>query len=187
VSDAALDPAVRLALRGALALVLLGAARHKLRDRARFRAALAGYRILPERAVPALAALLPPAEIAVALGLLVPALAAAPPLAAAALLSLYTGAIALNLARGRRDLDCGCGDPTRAQRLSGGLLLRNAALVGLAGLAALPAQARSLVWLDALTVAASAATLALLVAAGELALANASRLRRPGGAAWPTP
>ena len=39
----ALDPVVGGTLRGALALLFVGAALHKLRDRAAFRAALAGY------------------------------------------------------------------------------------------------------------------------------------------------
>jgi hypothetical protein len=179
--SAALDPALGALARLVLAAVLLAAARHKLADRARFRAALAGYGLLPARGVRPAAAILPIAELALALALLAPRLGAAPPLAVAALLALYGAAIAVNLARGRRALDCGCG--ARPRPLGWGLVARNAALVALALAAALPAQARALGWLDAWTIAAGAATLALLHAAADALLAGGAGLRSLGGRA----
>ena len=182
-----LDPAVLWVLRLALAALWLRAGWHKGRDPRAFRAALAEYRLLPAPLVPAAAALLGLAELALALALLVPAGAAAAAQASAALLLLYAAAMAINLARGRRDLDCGCTGPAAARPLGGELLARNALLAAVSLLAALPATERPLGWLDAPTLALGAATLVVLYAAAETALAQApaSRARREGGA-WST-
>ena len=72
-----LDPALRAALRGALALLWLAAASHKLRAPARFRDALAGYQLVPATAVQAVAALVAALELAIALALLAPGTGAA--------------------------------------------------------------------------------------------------------------
>ena len=40
----------------------------------------------------------------------------------AALLFVYAAGISINLYRGRSDIDCGCGGPESAQRLSGWLI-----------------------------------------------------------------
>ena len=45
------------------------------------------------------------------------------------LLALYAGAMAVNLARGRRDLDCGCAGPGVRRPVGEGLLIRNGALI----------------------------------------------------------
>jgi uncharacterized membrane protein YphA (DoxX/SURF4 family) len=105
----ALDPALRAALRCALALLWLASAHHKLRDPARFRDALAGYRLVPAPLVRAVAAGIAALELALGLALLLPWAGPAPALATAALLALYAAAIAATLARGRRAIDCGCG------------------------------------------------------------------------------
>jgi hypothetical protein len=168
-----LDPALQMTLRAALALLWLAAASHKLRDPLRFRSALAGYAIAPERAVRALAAVVIGLELALGVSLLIPAAGSLPAFASAALLALYAGVIALNLARGRHTLDCGCGG--RPQPIGEGLVARNAALFALALLAALPASGRTLVWLDAATILGGAAALAALYAAVDAALANGAR------------
>jgi hypothetical protein len=169
----ALDPALLAALRCALALLWLGSAHHKLKDPARFRTALAGYRLLPAPAVPAAAAGVLALELALALALLLPAAGAVAALASAALLALYGLAIAANLLRGRRWIDCGCG--ARPQPLGPHLLARNALLIGIALAAALPASGRPLGWLDAVTIAGGAGALAALCAAIDAALANGAR------------
>jgi hypothetical protein len=168
-----LDPALLAALRSALALLWLGAAHHKRKDPARFRAALAGYRLLPAPAVPAAAAGLAALELGLALALLLPAAGAAAALASAALLALYGLAIGAGLLRGRRGIDCGCG--ARPQPLGLHLLARNAALMAIALAAALPASGRALGWLDAVTIAGGAGALAALYAAVDAALANGAR------------
>jgi hypothetical protein len=167
-----IDPALVLVVRLGGALLLLGAAGHKLRDRERFRAALAGHRLLPERSVPLAAALLVAVEVGLGLGLLATPGAG---IFAAGLLVVYGGAIGVNLARGRRHIDCGCGGSR--QGLSGWLVARNLVVAAALAACAAPSGGRALVPLDGLSVAAGVAALALLWAALDVAIAN-------GGRAW---
>jgi len=167
MSALAVDPAVQLCGRAALTLLFSSAALHKLRDVERFRAALAGYELVPRLWTVPLGGLLIGAELAIAAGLWLPGVASAAALGAALLLAVYAGAIVVNLRRGRRDIDCGCGGPAGRQPISAWLVWRNAGLAGVAVLSALPAAGRSLTWVDGLTVVAGMATLALLYTAAE--------------------
>jgi hypothetical protein len=179
-----MDPAIQVALRLSLALLLLGAFRHKARDLGGFRAAVADYRILPVWAVTAGTALLLAGELSVGIALLVPGLGGVAAPAAAALLTLYSVAIGVNLVRGRRDIDCGCSGPGARRTLGEGLLVRNAVLIATATLCALPTSARPLLWLDALTALGGGAALTLLYAAVDAALANAPWLQELRGGTW---
>lgn len=176
------DPAVQLVLRGSLALLFAAAARHKLRDPAGFRAALAGYALLPARVVAPAARLLAVLELAAALLLCAPGTRAAGAVLAAALLLLYGAAIGANLLRGRIGIDCGCAGPV-ARRLGADLLLRNALLLAAACVCALEPSLRGLVPYDGLTVGAGVAALALVHVAAETALANHHALRAGGSPA----
>jgi hypothetical protein len=166
------DPVISMGACLVLAFVLAAAALHKARDMVRFGAAIEAYGLLPAPLVPAVARALPVLELALACGLLVPALRAQAGAGAAALLGVYTLAIAVNLARGRSAIDCGCGDPDQRQPLSGWLLLRNGMLVGGAFLAGAPQAARTLGWLDWAVALPAAAALLLLYTAGNGLLAN---------------
>lgn len=170
-----LDPAVALALRAALALLFAAAAVHKLRDFSSFRAAFAAYDLVPASAAGVAARATVALEIALSIALIAGSRPA--PFGAAALLTVYALAIGVNLARGRRDLDCGCAGPASRSRISEGLVARNLILAGLALAASLPATARPFVWLDAFTVAAAVLSLALVHLSSETILANAARLR----------
>lgn len=168
-----IDPAVSALLRGALALVLAGAAAHKLRDLHAFRVALGDYQLVPWALTGLVAPALVAAEIATAALLVSPLARPAGFAAAAGLLSLYSAAIAVNLVRGRRDLDCGCFGPALRVRLGGGLLARNGVLIAaaLAGLA--PPAPRALGALDLATIAGALAFLAFAHAAATRLLAAA--------------
>jgi Methylamine utilisation protein MauE len=184
-ASASVDPAAQLALRLALAALLAAAAAHKLRDGAGFRAVLRDYAILPDGLVGAASSSVPAAEAAIALGLLLSATRVAASLAAASLLSLYGVAIAINLARGRRAIDCGCAGPGGPRPLSGGLVARNAALAAAALACATPVAARPLGWIDAGTVVGALLAGVLIYAAADVALANAARPRAAGvGGPW---
>ena len=117
------------------------------------------------------------AELGIVLALVLwPAWGAA---AGAALLGLYGTAIAVNLARGRRHIDCGCGGAAARREISAWLVARN----GLAAAAALavagvPEAARGLVWLDACTVVAATAMLAACWSAADHLLALAPGFAR---------
>lgn len=169
--DPLLDTVFAIALSGLFATT----AAHKFREGLRFEAQLAEYRLVPEALVPVAARGLAVFETILALALLVPASRDLAGLAGGALLALYAGAIAINLLRGRDHIDCGCGDA--ATLLSPWLLLRNAALVALAAVVALPETSRALGVLDWVLVVLGVIALALLWAVVELLLANASALR----------
>lgn len=173
--SAALDPALHITLRAALSLLFLWAAVHKLRDIAAFTQAFNGYQLLPERLVPAASMCLIAVELALACSL--PWLSAgAPALIAACLLAMYAAAIAINLARGRRHIDCGCAGPAERQPLSGALIVRNAVLCVAALVAAVPSSPRPLEWMDLATIAGGIAAFCFLYASVDGLLANASRL-----------
>jgi hypothetical protein len=138
------------------------AAYHKLREPAVFVATLRDYRIVPAAWVAVLAALVVVAEVALTASLLVPAVVPVAAAGCVGLLAVYSGAIALNLLRGRRHIDCGCLGPAHRQPLAPWLLARNA-VVGVAALVLLlPGGDRALFWVDRLSVAAAVPTLSLL-------------------------
>lgn len=169
-----LDPALLGVLRASLALLFAFAALHKLRDPAGFAARVAGYALLPAWAAPICALGLAAAELVLSAGLIVPATARGAAGAAAALLVVYAVAIAINLKRGRRALDCGCGLAPRP--LGRDLVLRNGVLAALALCAALPSAPRALVWVDAWTIACATLATAALFAAVDVAAAQRARL-----------
>jgi uncharacterized membrane protein YphA (DoxX/SURF4 family) len=171
-----LDPALLGVLRFFLALVLLHAAQHKLRDPASFAGSIADYRILPASLASAAGALLSALELSIGIAILVPATAPQAAAAAALLLLVYSGAILVNLLRGRRDLDCGCSGPARRRPIGEELLFRNALLVLASVTCAGFASTRPLVALDVVTIAGGAGTLALLYAAADGAIAHAPGL-----------
>jgi hypothetical protein len=160
-----LDPALELVLRSALALLLGASALEKARDLATFRAAIEGYDLLPARAAGSAAPLFPVLEAALAVALLAPlglGVRGAALGGAGLLFAFYAAAIAVNLARGRREIDCGCGGPAAHLPLSGWLVARNAGLVAVALACRTGTTARPLGGVDALTVAGGLAVLALV-------------------------
>lgn len=163
-----LDPVLVRALAAVLSVILLVGGWQKLRDPQVFAAAIDNYRLLPESLSPLLARALPLFEVAAGLLLLTPEHSELGGQLAIALLLLVTGAVAINLLRGHADFDCGCGGLS-PQRLSWGLVLRNALLLLLAALAMQQEGGRALVWIDYLTVAgATLGLLGLYVAANQL-------------------
>ena len=171
-----LDPIFILASALTLAVLLASAATHKVRAPARFAKQLADYQLLPYSVVRPIARVIPLVELMVAFALLVPASRRGAALAAGALISLYALAIAINLWRGRRDIDCGCAGPDQAQPLRPVLLLRNSALVGLGLLAGVAPVARDLGVFDSFVSVAATAVLLLVYAAADGLLANSPLL-----------
>lgn len=157
-----MDPVASWILRLGLAALFAVAATHKLRDLRTFTETFRDHRILPDALAPLVSPLLALVEIAVALALVVPGGAQAGGFGVMMLLATYSGAIAINLARGRRHIDCGCMGPAHRQPLTAWLLARNALLIAAAFGAVLPATARSLGWIDALSVLGGFCTVALL-------------------------
>ena len=154
-----LNPIVSWTATLLIACLFASAAWHKLSGLAEFRGALSAYRLLPEWAVGSAAVALVVLETSIALALLVRFEGAS--IAAFFLLGAYSAAMLVNLLRGRRWIDCGCGGP--GQPISYALVIRNAVLMGVCLLAA-PAAA-SLGALGAFTVLAASLTGLLLYAA----------------------
>jgi hypothetical protein len=121
-------PEVATAVRVLIALVFLAAAASKMRYWAIFEGVVGNYRLLPQFAVRAFAWLLPPIELAVAFVVLLNLPYAS--LAAAALLTLFAVAMAVNILRGRSHIDCGCFNSALKQPLRWSLVIRNAVLIG---------------------------------------------------------
>lgn len=122
---------VLMAIRLLLAGVFATAAVTKLADRGGGRRALGDFGV-PALMVPALAILLPLAELAIAVALIPNASARWAGAAAAGLLGLFAAAIGVSLARGRKP-DCHCFGQLHSRPAGPAALLRNLALAALAG------------------------------------------------------
>ncbi|MDE0884848.1 MAG: hypothetical protein OSB70_04895 [Myxococcota bacterium] len=149
-----LDPVLDALFRIGLCAIFLGACIHKARDLDKFSATLGDYRLLPRHLSGVATRALATSEAIVALALLMPPLDPLGPLGSLGLFALYSAAIGINLARGRRHIDCGCtGFGQVPQTISGMLLVRNAGLAMLALALLAPAAARPLAWLDFISIA----------------------------------
>lgn len=183
-----LDSAIALLISLLLALLLLSASLHKFSDRQRFSGILAAYRLLPAGLIPVLAFSIPLVEMVLGLAWLSGWQLTVVTVATAALLSGYTVAIAINLARGNVEIDCGCGfsghkdNSTGYQRLSAGLLARNGVIIAVALLMLLPSNDRMLGIFDFAYVTLACGGLLLLYAACNQLLANKQRID-----SWRTP
>jgi len=153
-----LDPQIFRCVALSFGLLFILAGAHKFGDRARFTAIVSEYRVLPPHLVPAAAVLVPLMELfAGSLWMVsVFSLQAATvlPLSSSALLLIYGLSIAINLARGRSHIDCGCSfasshsDSARGQLLSVWLVARNLLLACLALVPLLAVSGRNLTMMD---------------------------------------
>ncbi len=177
------DPVPMLLVRAACALLFASAAWQKLRDRAAFSAILSAYRLLPDGLVRVAATTAGLAELAVALAWLAPGGGRAAVAATLALLAVYSAAIAVNLLRGRRSIDCGCGSRGERQPISEWLIVRNLGLALLALGTLRPVAPRALGWVDAVTLAGGLAVAAAVWTATHGLAAAAIRVRTAAGGA----
>ncbi len=167
-----LDPVAARVCRLLLTFVFAQAVLHKLRAPSRFLGVLREYRIVPLPLLWPAAGLIVAVELATALGMLLPEVARLACASAGGLLGAYAFAIALNLARGRAQIDCGCTWGAGEQRLSGWLIVRNALLL-VAALIGLVAQSeRALSAVDLLTILFASSGLALLYLGFGALIAN---------------
>jgi Methylamine utilisation protein MauE len=167
-----LDPALGLLTIIDIALLFAIAARHKLQSLALFAEVFAAYRVLPGNAARRLAWVIPCAELTIAAALAWPASRGWAVFAAMSLLAAFACGLALNLARGRRDLDCGCTVMGNRRSIGAWMVWRNAVLVVALGAAALPWAARPLGAVDLLTIAGGVAASAMLYLAVDRLLGD---------------
>lgn len=157
-----MDPVLQWTAALTLALVFGVAAAGKFASWAELEGVVLNYRVAPRWMAPLIARALPPVEAVVAVGLLVPETRTVAAGVCLALLLVFAGAMALNIARGRVDIDCGCFRSSLRQNLSWWLVLRNAILaVGAVVCLAAPGD-RALGWADNFVVVM--ASLVLLLA-----------------------
>jgi hypothetical protein len=166
-----IDPAVGVLLAGAFALLFAGAALHKFTDLRHFAEVFRAYRIGPPVLAP-LAVLVPLLELCVAAGLLLRDARALACAGGALLLTIYAAAIAINLARGRRELTCGCGGPNDRRPIAAWMVARNLVLGALLAALLAPWGARALGAADVLTVGAGILIAALLYMSIDALLAR---------------
>ena len=119
-------------VRVLLALVFLTSSLSKLRHPRAFTSTVTGYYILPLHWVHPFASTLPWLELALGLILLIGWQTRLAALTSIALLLLFLAAMSINLARGRKDLDCGCSGKKHAQKISWKTMARNVVLILLA-------------------------------------------------------
>ena len=169
-----MDPAISATTALFTGGLFLLAAGHKLADFPRFQATVRAYRIVADDMAGFVAGLAVLVELLIA-GLTLSIGASWQPAGIAgaiALLVLYGGVILLNISRGNLAIDCGClGFTAKAPRLTPALALRNLVLATIAALALVPVSDRALTWLDFTAMAGSLASLALLYAGFDLAIA----------------
>lgn len=126
------EPAVLWTIRIFLAIVFATAALPKLMHRDEFYGVLRNFRLLPQITTRPIALALPIVELAVAVGLLIPAIAAQASVIAAVLFAVFGVAISINILRGRSHIDCGCMRNGMRQELNWLLVGRNLVLTVLA-------------------------------------------------------
>lgn len=173
------DPVVGHGCAAAVAVILLMGAWQKLADNGVFRATVELYDLLPAGLVGLFAVVYPLAEVLAAGALLGwadgPAL-----LLPVGVLGIATLGVAINVLRGRSDLECGCGGGDSHPHLSWALVVRNLLLIGAVLLAGIAEGTRALVWIDYLSVAALTLAITGLYAAANQLLANQPHLIQSG-------
>lgn len=121
-------------VRYILAVVFLVASLGKIREPGSFIKTVAGYRLLPSFVVRPFGLLLPWIEFALGVILLIGWETRLASVATCLLYLMFIGALTINLARGRKDLDCGCFGSKHKHEIDRGLIIRDILLLLGAGL-----------------------------------------------------
>lgn len=168
---------IALALRLFIALLFARTAWHKWRNAAQFQAELSAYRLLPNSLVRSVAMLLTGLETACVI-LLIGLSNNSGVVVALLLLTLYTLAISINLARGHHEIDCGCSTSFSVKNtLSSWLLVRNLVLMLIAAGGLSNSNIASFTQSDYVLAGLVILTLILILESFEQALANSQRYR----------
>lgn len=192
-----LDPLVLRIISIGFALLFIPAAVHKFANRDQFASILRAYEIMPQGLTEIVARIIPLFEISLGLAWLLSGTMNVPvatiALMTAILLALYTSGIAINMARGRSYIDCGCSFSTTitktendamVQHLSTGLLARNILLITVALVAVFPSSIREFVIIDYFNLLTATIALVLLFGAFNQLLINKNAInawRKPRG------
>jgi len=176
-----LDPLIYRIAALCFAVLFLVAGMHKIANVNQFRANLSAYKILPGKLISPVTRVLPVFEILLGLIWAANLFQTLSAVLTALILSSYTMAIGINLARGRNYIDCGCGfsssTRTEGQQLSTGLLLRNIALIVTAGIAGITSTDRLLGYMDYFSIVIASIIVVLAYMAFNQLLMNDSIIR----------
>lgn len=166
------DPVITLIAQLAIGWLFLFGALHKVRDIGQFKRVLMAYRLLPDAAISPAAWIVAMTEVVLGFA----AIARLPWafLAAAIVLGGYALAMLVNLLRGRRFIDCGCGGDS--QPITWGLIVRNTILVGVCGIALVESTTRTFGWVDLGSVGFGVIVCGLIYGAVNQLLAAQARL-----------
>lgn len=143
-----IDPVLQWTFALTLALVFGSAAVSKSLAWAEFEGVVQNFGVLPNRVVPMVSWVLPPLELVLASLILFPETRAFAALLMMLLLIVFAAAIAINVQRGRTDIDCGCFRSSLKQNLSWWMVLRNAVLTLFAWFCTASITPRELSWAD---------------------------------------
>lgn len=160
-----IDPLFTLAIAWSLAVLFGASTAHKAASLQEWLAIVRNYRLLPERLVATVAALVLVAGGLTAVALVLPATRRLAGCGAAVQLLVFAAALAVNVRRGRTSIDCGClGSALRGREggISGWMAARNVLLAVLAACLLLPVAPRELTALDLATCAGCVATVCFL-------------------------
>jgi hypothetical protein len=135
------------------------------------------YRLLPAKAVPAAALLIPLLELGVAVCLLIPAGRVVGAAFSVVLLTVFTVAIVLNIRAGRRTISCACFGSDK-QVLGWDLVARNAMLAGVGVAVAVADPPNDQVSFAGAIVGIEALVLGLLIVGSISMFAHVNRLAR---------
>ena len=147
-----IDPVCALMIVSCAMLLFGAAAAHKLRAVGEFSQTLAQYQLLPAGFIRIAGPAFGLMEFAICAGLPWPALRPVAAAAGVVLLLMYSAAITINLARGRHDLDCGCGGFGRRTPIGPWMVVRNLCLACMLCLLMTREASRSLEFADAATI-----------------------------------
>jgi uncharacterized membrane protein YphA (DoxX/SURF4 family) len=172
-----MEPVIAWTLRVVLALLFGISAWEKLQDFSKFKGVMRDYQLIPPAWISIAARSLIVCEGVVAIALVATPWAG---LGVIGLLVVYGAAIAINLARGRTEIDCGCGG-TDGQPLSSLLLVRNALLAAAALGVLLPLRSRALGAEDIFAIGAAVTTISILWTASGQLLKNTRTVRSMEG------
>jgi len=142
------DPVISVICALILSYVFVVASFHKWQSISEFKRTLSDYQVVPDRLVSIFIYAIPVIELITGIALLIPISSGLAAISASALLCIYIFAIGINLLKGRRTIDCGCGGTEQKQNISEWLLLRNGLLLFLAYCITASVQARELFWFD---------------------------------------
>jgi hypothetical protein len=160
-----------------IAAVMASAAVFKLVRLGAFRSELEDYDLLPTALIPLSAVLIPALELLSAVLILMPSMRVWGALLTVLLLAVFSGALVINLRRGRSSISCACFGRS-SQALGWDLVIRNVLLIGAAILVGAAAPRENITSFAAAVVVAEATLLALMVIAAVRMFDRAGSLNR---------